>query len=228
MVLWPRFSFMPSFTSCIPSWASVYVFLHLCVVDDSEYTCRTGSSHVRCVYAKQNAMICNLNFSMVTPVGLGLECCSYFMCLPHLLRMRTAVSWHALLFPVEAASGDFHKSYFCVLQVKLIVTTSQCSSFDLAEILNELVKLSSLVKERVIVWANVIAIVSWFPSMWVGCGFSMSPWWSGFCCVLCVRLFVKLLCVGLVVVFRGDVDVVCARCMLLFFHRRADRCVSMC
>ena len=77
--------------------------------------------------------------------------------------------------------------------------------------------LSSLVKERVIVWAIVTVIASWLPSMWVGCGFAISPWWSGSVAFCAYAFVVKLLCVGLVVVFRGDVDVVCASCLLLFF-----------
>ena len=47
---------------------------------------------------KRTEPICDLNFfSMVTPVIRGLECCTYLMCLLHLLWMRIAASWEALL-----------------------------------------------------------------------------------------------------------------------------------
>ena len=139
--------------------------------------------------------------------------------------MRTAVLLHDLLVTVEATvclPCGFH-SYSLYSRGSWQATKFV---FNLARFLDELVDLvvarqracgcmDHLDCDRVVVpldvgwlWFYELALVVWR------------------CCGV-FEFAAELLCFGLVVVFRGGVDVVCS-CCLLYVHHRADRNVSMC
>ena len=74
-------------------------------------------------------------------MSLGPECCTYLMCLVHLLWIEIAAQKHAQLFPVAAKVCPclgVANSSSCILHVSLIVTKSQCL-FQLTKLLDELV-----------------------------------------------------------------------------------------
>ena len=148
---------MPSSSLFAPTWSltrpptrkcvRVCVFLHLPVCFwSSECASQACSSPYP---------VCHLNSFSSTgaPVRLGPECCTSWMCLLHLVWMRTAVPWHPLLFPVDAQvrpSFVLDISSFCILQDSSKVTTSQCSYLSSLNSTVSSSSLSSLVKECVL------------------------------------------------------------------------------
>ena len=117
-----------------------------------------------------------------------------------------------------------HSSSFC-LQVSLIVKKVSVFVFEPAQLLDDLVDLV-VARQRACIFEPSCcdrALVPVDLGRLLFYDLALVVW----LCCFCVFVFaVELLRVGLVVVFRGGVAVLCS-CGLLYFHRRTDRHVSM-
>ena len=155
-------------------------------------------------------MTCSVNvyFSKMIPVSLGPKCCTSLMCLVHLLWMRTAVPWHALLFPVAAKVRPclvIHNTSFCFLQHSLIVRSP-------LQLSNEFLDPVTLVSERVFFRAIVFVIVSRFVLLSL-CVLFLLPW-----CVLSGVSWVRVVGCGCVVKLIGTSPCTVLSWLSCFLH----------